>query len=132
MLNTFPSLLTYSFFAPTLLRVTVALTFAYIAYVQYKRREEIAKMRVPMVGKIGGLIWVALVIEALMALALLVGYCTQIAALLGLLLSIKHYVYAKKYPLVIPLGRADYIFIFVICLSILLTGAGAFAFDLPL
>jgi uncharacterized membrane protein YphA (DoxX/SURF4 family) len=132
MLNTFPSLLTYTFFAPTLLRITVALAIAYIAYVQFIRREEIAEMRVPVVGKIGGLIWIALIVETAIAIGLFVGYLTQICALLAMLLCIKHFIYAKKYPRVMPLCRADYIFIFVICLSLLLTGAGAFAFDLPL
>ena len=132
MLNVFPSLLTYSFFAPMLLRVAVAFSIAYIVWVQYKRREEISRMRAPLIGVVGGLLWLGLAAELAVAVALLVGYYTQIAALFGLALSAKHYIFAKKYPTVIPFSRATYVFIFVICLTLLITGAGALAFDLPL
>ena len=132
MLNVFPSLLTYSFFAPMLLRALVALSIAYIVWVQYKRREEISHMRAPLIGVVGGLLWLGLAAELAVAAALFVGYYTQIAALFGLALSLKHYIFAKKYPSVIPFSRATYVFIFIICFTLLLTGAGALAFDLPL
>ena len=132
MLNTFPSLLTFSFFAPMLLRITVAVTFAYLVHKQFKHREAIAEVRVPLIGKMGGLVWVGLLIESGMALAMLVGWHVQIAALLGLVLCFKHFIYAKKYPSLVPLHRSTYIFIFIICLTLLITGAGALAMDLPL
>ena len=58
MLNTFPQLLTFSFFAPLLLRVAVAVAIAYIVYIQFKNREAIAEMRTVFIGKVGGLIWI--------------------------------------------------------------------------
>lgn len=132
MLNTFPDLLLFSFFAPTLLRIAVAVAFAYIAYIHFKRRAELMQMRVPLLSTLGPLLWLVMLIEAVIALALLFGYHTQIAALAGLVLSIKHAIFAKRYARAIPLCRGEYFFIIVILLSLLLTGGGAFAFDLPL
>jgi len=132
MLNTFPSLLTYSFFAPLFLRIALALSIAYIVWFQFKHREAIGDTRVALIGKVGGLLWLALLIEAVVAVMLFVGYLTQVAAIIALLLALKHYIFAKKYPLVIPFARSTYVFMFVVCLSLLLTGAGALAMDLPL
>ncbi len=133
MLNTFPHLLTYSFFAPTLLRIVAALAIAYVAYIHIQRRTEATHIRLPIVGHITEwMMWIGIAIETLIALALFFGYHTQIAALLAGLMSIKHYAYAKKYSRLIPLCRADYLFLLVICASLMLTGAGAMAFDLPL
>lgn len=132
MLNTFPSLLTFSFFAPMLLRLTVAFTFGYLVYKQFKHREAIAEVRVPLLGKVGGLVWVALLIESAMTITFFVGYATQITALIGLGVCLKHFIYAKKYPQIIPLHRSTYVYVFIMCFTLLLTGAGALAMDLPL
>jgi uncharacterized membrane protein YphA (DoxX/SURF4 family) len=133
MLNPFPQLLSLSFFAPTLLRITVACVFFYIAYVHAQRREEIGKTHFVIVGAMGTWVaWVMAVLEAAVGVGLFFGYWTQIAALVGLLLCLKGFVWTKKYPRVFFLCRIEYILLFVICLSLLITGAGAFAFDLPL
>lgn len=118
---------------PVLLRIVAAASFGYIAFIQYKRRSEISAMRLPLIGKWRlWLVWVAIVLEASMGLSLLVGYYAQVVALLGFVLCVKHYVYAKKYARAIPLCRADYIYLAVICLALIFMGAGAFAMDLPL
>ncbi len=132
MLNTFPDLLSLGFFAPTLLRVAVALAFLFGAYIQYQRINELSQIRFPIIGWGARWIWLSIIAHAAIGLMLLFGYYTQIAAILGALGSIKGLVYAKKYPRVFALCRLDYLFVLVICLSLLVSGAGAFAFDLPL
>lgn len=90
-------------------------------------------MRIPFIGTLGnGLLWLVLAVECALALMFLVGYYTQFAALAGLVLCIKHFIYAKKYARAIPLCRADYIYLFVLCLALVCMGAGAFAMDIPL
>lgn len=133
MLNPFPDLLVFSFFAPTLLRIVAAVSFLAIGYVQIKRRNEIGKTHFPIIGAPGA--WLAVVVgiaAILIGLMLFFGYYTQYAALAGIVLGLKHIIYAKKYPRAIPLCRVDYIYLIVICASLLLLGAGAFAQDLPL
>jgi uncharacterized membrane protein YphA (DoxX/SURF4 family) len=132
MLNTFPDLLNYSFFAPTLLRIMVALVFIAGAYAQYKRREELSKLHFPIVGSGRWIIWLSILAHAAIGFMLFFGYYTQIAALLGAAGGIKGIVYAKHYPRLFAFCRLEYAFIVVICLSLLFTGAGAFAADLPL
>ena len=132
MLNIFPDLLTYGFFAPTLLRLAAALMFAVVAYRQWSRRSEIQQTSLLIVGKNGWWVWISIFAHAALAVLLALGYYTQIAALLGMLAAIKHFVFKHRYPEVFPLSRGTYFLIAVICLSFLLSGAGALAMDLPL
>lgn len=132
MLNPFPDLLIYSFFAPTILRIGVAIVFLWGAYMQYSRLGELSNLHLPVFGRAPWIIWLSILAHLAIGLMLLVGYYTQIAAILGILGGIKGVVYAKKYPRLFVLCRLEYGFIILICLSLLLSGAGALARDLPL
>ena len=132
MLNSFPQLLVFSFFAPTLLRVAVALFFFYIAYKQYGRRHEIARLRFPIVGR--G-VWIALLavgFHTAIGAMLFFGYYTQVGALLGSVGLLKGWWLNKRYPSVVILPNSAILALLALCLSLLLTGAGALAVDLPL
>lgn len=132
MLSLFPQILFLAPLGTMLLRVSVALAFLYIAYVQFKRRKEIGQIKFPIVGS--GTFWadISAVVIAALGIALLIGYATQLVALLGLITSIKHGVFARRYPRAVPLCRLEYFFMAIICISLIFSGAGAFAFDLPL
>jgi uncharacterized membrane protein YphA (DoxX/SURF4 family) len=132
MLNPFPDLLVFGFFAPTLIRIFVALVFLASAYMLYVRRDELSTTPFAVIGRGAWIIWVALFINLAVGAMLFAGYYTQIAALVGALLSIKGLVWGKRYGRFFVLCRIDYLFVLVMCLSLLLTGAGALAFDLPL
>lgn len=132
MLNTWPHLLTYSFFAPTLLRLVAAGVFLYGAHFLWTHRARIAHVRLPIIGHASWMGGAGAVAHLVIAGMLGTGYYTQIAALLGGLGAIKGYIYAKRYPEVFPFARSTYVLLAVILLSLLLTGAGALAYDLPL
>ncbi|MEK7108965.1 MAG: hypothetical protein AAB919_00825 [Patescibacteria group bacterium] len=132
MLNPFPDLLTYGIFAPTLLRVAAALVLGYAAYVQWHRRDELAAISFSFVGSGAWIVWVLILLGAASALGLLLGLYTQWAALVGGLLALKSTVWRGRYPRVFPLSHITSLLLLVICLSLLLTGAGAFAFDIAL
>lgn len=132
LLNPFPQLLTYSFFAPTLLRVAVACVLAYLAYRHYQQRDEIGKTNFPIVGRGMWVAWAAVIVEAGVALALFFGYHTQINAIVVALIALKHVVWGDKYPKFLMLDRTAALLLLVIAISLLMTGAGAQAFDLPL
>ncbi len=132
MLSLFPQLLFLAPLSATILRIAVGITFLTIAYVHWKRREEISQTRFPIIGSGALWIYIALTAETLLGAMLIVGYATQLAALLGFLMTVKHAVFAKKYPRAIPLCRGEYLLLAAICLSLLFTGAGAFAYDWPL
>jgi uncharacterized membrane protein YphA (DoxX/SURF4 family) len=78
------------------------------------------------------IIWLAVIVEAAVAAGLFFGYYTQIAALVGALTALKQIVWRGKYPSFFWLTRSAAFLLLIICLSLLLTGAGAFAFDIPL
>ena len=132
MLNPFPQLLSYAFFAPTLIRVAAALVFAYVAWMQWDKRVKISHIKFPLIGGGMWIVWVTLIVEAAATLGLLFGYYTQWAAILGALLSIKYFVWHNRYEETFPISRVASVLLLVICLSLLLSGAGALARDLPL
>lgn len=124
MLNTFPELLTYSFFAPFLLRACIAFALLFLAYTQWKRRQE-AKASPTYV-------WVSIAASVVAGIALLVGYGTQIATLLAIVIFIVGLQTKRRYPSIVTFPASTVVVLIVVCVSLLLTGAGAFAMDLPL
>ncbi len=131
MLNAFPQLLDYSFFAPTILRVLVAISFFYIAYAQASRRKEISELKIQIIGHVNqSVVLISSALIFVTGAALLLGWHTQLASLLGIAVALKHAIYAKKYPRLIPLCRLEYVYLIVILCTLLLTGAGQLAFDI--
>ena len=134
MLNPFPGLLDFGFFAPTMLRIAAACVFLYVAYMQVQHREAMAKIPFPLIGtSLGmGVVWFAAGVEFLLAAMLAVGYYTQIAALVGMVAAIKCFIYGHKWPTFSVISRGTSVLLFIILASLLLSGAGGFAYDLPL
>ena len=132
MLNPFPQLLVYWFFAPALLRVAAAGVFWYIAYVVYRTRAQAAQTPMPVVGVQPWAPGFSMVVYFLIGLSLALGYYTQVGALLGAVAAFKGLFWGARLRALFPLSRASALLLFAICLSLLLTGAGKFAFDLPL
>lgn len=131
MLNPLPDLLIFSFFAPTILRVAAACIFFSLAVAHIKRRDEIAVLPFPIVSGT----WIAYAaagIELVVGFALFFGAYTQVAAMLGLLGAFKHFVWRRTYPAFFVLSRSTSVLLMAILFSLLITGAGAFAVDLPL
>jgi len=136
MLNTFPRLLDLGFFAPTLLRLAVALMLAWSAMHAWRNRRAHPHMPLPMLYNQPWIPALAAVVELLLAAMFFCGWHTQIAALIGIAGVIKYAVYRRWWPealaVYFPLSPGAAFFMFFICLSLLISGAGAFAFDLPL
>ena len=126
MLNTFPQLLTYGFFAPTVLRLTVAIVLFYLAYHQWLKRTEIAKVRAFVFPTL------SIIFNLIIGIALFLGWHTQIAALLAIIGFCVGLWLNRRYPHIVILSNATVIILMVTCASLLLTGAGALAMDVPL
>lgn len=132
MLSVFPQILFLAPLSATLLRIAAALTFAYVIWKQAEHREDLARTRFPIVGSGMWIVWLSMFIEGGIALALFVGIYTQVAALLGAIAAAKYVLWKKYAPAAVPLTRGTSLLLLVVTLSLLVTGAGAFAFDLPL
>ncbi len=132
MVTTFPQLLIYGFFAPTLLRITAGITLFFLAHSFWRERAEIIKIIFPIIGRMPRwLVWFSILFEVAVGIALVVGYGTQVAAILGIITALKHLFWWKRFAHLLPFSRSTYYLLAVICISLLFTGAGALAFDLP-
>ena len=129
--TTFPYLLSLSFFVPTLFRVACAVVFALLAQFHVRERKAIDKLLLPLVGKLASsMTWLMIACEVTVALMLFVGWYTQIAAIIGAALALKLLVILPR--TISPYGRMVAALLFVMSFSLIVTGAGAPALDLPL
>ncbi|KKQ78025.1 MAG: hypothetical protein A3A96_03005 [Candidatus Zambryskibacteria bacterium RIFCSPLOWO2_01_FULL_39_39] len=134
MLNPFPDLLTYSLLAPLILRVVAGLLFINLGLLAFKNEKvvwftSLSFLKVPnpklAVKIFGG-------IEIIGGAMFILGFYTQVVALiLGLLTFAEAYVEYKD-PAILKRNFVFYIMLLAIITSLLLSGAGAFAIDLPL
>ena len=131
-LSIFPSLFYLSPLAPTLLRIAAALVFAQYSYNTYVRREELSRISFIVVGSGRWIPLITAAITALTAIGLFLGLYTQLAALVGALLALKMFVWHRRYPEFFRFSRTLSGLLLIVCISLLLTGAGAWGFDYPL
>ena len=134
MLNSFPDLLTYSLIAPFLLRLIVGFVFIDLGVLLFKKESErwilsFKTLRIPhpeIAAKVLSVIQIA------GGVMLILGFYTQVATLiLGIISFIEVYLEYKD-PSILKRNIVFYLLIFTILLSLLFSGAGAFAIDLPL
>jgi uncharacterized membrane protein YphA (DoxX/SURF4 family) len=121
-LSLLPSLLPYGQVSPLIIRVVLGITLAYFGYEKIKGRGRSSGSNSVVYGAV----------EIFIALFLVIGLFTQLAALLnGVILVIKLGAKARERKLLSD-GINYYILLLAMAISLLFTGAGLFAFDLPL
>ncbi|MFA6273505.1 MAG: DoxX family protein [Candidatus Paceibacterota bacterium] len=134
MLSVFPSLFNFSFFAPTILRLAVALIFVSNGYQKtFTRKAEWIEHFKSVGIKPGNQIISAVgIIELVAGTLLLVGFWAQPAALVLTIISLAYIILKINKPAALPNKVSFYLLLLAINLSLLLTGPGALAFDWPL
>lgn len=132
MLNPFPELLTYGLIAPFIIRIAIGSALLYLAVEHYRGRRDIAELMRPLVGRSGGIAVALSLFELVAGALLLVGAWTQVSALLAMVLTLKPLFLKAHLRGLMPYEKATYGLLFLMALSLLLSGAGAFAFDIPL
>lgn len=134
MLSVFPGLLTYDQLAPFILRVVVGLIFLELGYLKLGKEKSAWNMFFQTIHFKPSHIFVVLLatIEIVFGAFLITGYLTQVAAVgMAIILFAEAYVELRDGELL----KRDIVFytlLLAICISLLLTGPGAFSFDLPL
>ncbi len=134
MLAVFPELLNYQLLAPLILRLVLGFILINLGYAKFKlerERWEIAFEALRLKPKEVFVSAFALV-EILGGIALIVGFYTQVAALIFALLTFIELYMEQKEEVLLKRDAVFYLLLFAIALSLLFTGAGFFAFDLPL
>lgn len=133
MLSVFPQILFLAPLGTTLLRIVAGLYFLYVAYALVADREAIEAVRLPVIGNAREwMVYLSSLVTFGVSILLIVGLWTQIAALLGALIALKHAVMARRYGDVLPLSSGTSLLLLLVCLTLVVMGAGLFAFDLPL
>ena len=121
-LSIFPSLLAYQQAGPLIIRAVLGLTLVYFGYEKIKGRGQSSGSNSLVYG----------ITEIVIAAFLLIGLYTQLAALLNaLILIIKLAIKAREGKLLTD-GVNYYILLLAMCISLMVTGAGFWALDLPL
>jgi uncharacterized membrane protein YphA (DoxX/SURF4 family) len=134
MLNPFPSLLTYSTLAPFILRLVLAFIVLDLGFLKLGKEKSrwIASLQALHLKPADLWLKAMALIDIVGGIMLLVGWYTQIAALAFVIIfGIEFYVEYKDGSIL----RRDltfYLLVLAIAVSLLLSGAGAFAFDIPL
>ena len=132
MLSLFPQILFLAPFSATFLRIAAGLVFLYLAYFHFNNRRACAQELSALIGGASVIMYIYSLIELAVALALILGAWTQLAALVGFVISLKMLMFRKSLKELKPLSQLSYALLAIICLSVVITGAGVFAFDLPL
>ncbi|MDP3996600.1 MAG: hypothetical protein Q8P86_02830 [bacterium] len=121
MLNTFPDLLTYGFFAPTILRLTVGAWFIYEGFQLFREESEERRLLQGFIATLqvaGGIL-------------LFVGFFTQVTALTLAVITASN-IFMGREDMKEREKRIVRLLALSILVSLILTGAGNLAFDLPL
>ncbi len=119
MLSIFPSLLVFEIFSPLLLRLTLGIIFIYWAYKRFRSHNERNDIALGSLELVIGILFV-------------IGLYTQIAALISFIIFLTYLIYKIKNRQFLTDGVNYYLILLIISISILLTGPGIWAFDLPL
>lgn len=137
MLNIFPDLLFLQLFAPFMLRVALGVMFVWIGYSYlFKDREAVIAQissKWPRIAKFSVLFGGTF--EMVVGVLLILGFYTQAVAIAGALIAIDALFgkfFYKELDKVLKYSKMFYVLILIISLSLLVSGAGAFAIDLPL
>jgi uncharacterized membrane protein YphA (DoxX/SURF4 family) len=128
MLNPFP-IQFLSLIAYFILRFFLGILLAHFGTTHFRFRKE---KRNSLSAHARGAITGVALLELFVGFGLMIGYYTQIATLLVCVLLLTYTYAVKRVPTFYVPHRAFAFSIFVIALSLFITGAGAFAFDLPI
>ena len=122
MFSIFPFLLTFAGIAPFIIRISFGITTIYIAYKKLINKDQCITKQLKLFNTI----------EIILSIFIIIGLFTQLIALVyAIIFAIKLIHKASKKALLSD-GINYYLLLFIMALSLVFTGAGLIAFDLPL
>jgi uncharacterized membrane protein YphA (DoxX/SURF4 family) len=132
--NLFPELLNYSLLAPFILRIVIGFIFIDLGILKFKGERErwIASFETLNLRPAEFTVSIYAVLQIIGGLLLLFGFWTQAAALAFVIFTGTELLVEWRAREILKRDIVFYALIFSISLSLLISGAGAFAIDLPL
>ncbi|MCA9363638.1 hypothetical protein KC727_00225 [Candidatus Kaiserbacteria bacterium] len=132
MLNLFP-IQFLSLIAYAILRIIVGALLVRIGYTHIVRRVDLLPLRGFSFGRYSTMLVLLFgYLEVVIGTLFVVGLYTQAAALAGIVLSLYMLIRYTRFPSPHIPDRTFYILLLAASLSLFITGAGIFAFDLPI
>ena len=134
MLNPFPELLNYSLLAPFILRVLLGLIFIDLGALAFRSEKRLWTSLFETLHLKPARLFVRLYgfLQIVGGLLLLIGLWTQVVALAFVIFTGAEFYLEWSEGAVLKRDLTFYLLLFGISLSLLLMGAGAYAFDIPL
>lgn len=133
-LNPFPEFLTYSLMGPFILRMVLGLIFLDLGLLKLKSEKSrwIASLEALHLHFAKHLVSIIGAIEIVGGIMLILGLWTQVAAIIFIIITSLEIYIEWKDSKILKRDFVFYILTLSIAASLLLTGAGAFALDMPL
>ncbi|MDB9944445.1 DoxX family membrane protein [bacterium] len=132
MLNPFP-IQWLAMLAYFILRVFVGGILVYLGYSHLKNRDSLKyALSIPWFPYSGFSIFMMYMTELVIGSMFITGFYTQYAAIIGMVLAVKILFFYKRFTSPHIPSKLFWALIFGACLSLFITGAGAFSFDLPI
>jgi len=136
MVNLFPVLF-LALLGHAVLRIFLGMALVYLGYSHFrKNRIPLTNALIagwPFLGRFSKVMAFELAfVEVVMGLMFIVGAFTQVAALVGMIVSFKMLIFKRKIAYPIVPSPLFWVLVFGTCVSLFVTGAGAFAFDFPI
>jgi len=134
MLSLFPFLFSFSFFAPFLLRIAVSIIFFRLGCTAVRgTRMELDTVVEPYTGRYTRITVMFIgILECIAGVLLFLGLFTQLAVLVLFVITIGGLYVKYRFPDMLPHQLSFLSLLAVVLLSLLLSGPGALAIDLPL
>lgn len=134
MLSLFPTLLNYSIFAPLILRVVLGLIFLDLGALKFRSEKKrwVDSFKALRLNPADFFVALYGALQIIGGVLLVVGFWTQGAALAFVIFTAVELYIEWTAKDVLKRDMVFYLLTFVISLSLLLTGPGAYSFDLPL
>lgn len=134
MLNPFPELFVFEVLAPTLIRVAVAVFFISFGWNKLTREREHKATFFESIGLKPAGVYVTLlgILQIVAGVCLVVGIFTQIFAVICATIMLVSYIIKKRHPEMLFTTSSVYALLFIMSLSLVFSGAGLIAIDLPL
>jgi len=134
MLNPFPELLAWSGLAPFILRIVLGYLFINLGYLKLNSEKNRWLLFFETVKLKPSILFLKIfaIIEMATGAMLIFGLYTQIVALVLTILNFGELYVEYKEESLLKRNLVFYLLVFAISLSLVFSGAGFFAFDLPL
>jgi uncharacterized membrane protein YphA (DoxX/SURF4 family) len=132
--NLFPSLFSFSLISPFILRVVLGLIFINLGSLKLgkERLEWIKSLNLLKIKPSGFFVGLLGIVETIGGFLLILGAYTQAAALILGVISLSELLIEHEEESLLKRDFVFYLLLTAICASLLLTGAGLFAIDIPL